>query len=58
MAKKTSDKKTKSIKNIDVKINAFGEIISNYNVDKLNAFLNEEIQDKKLTEKDVPKKEL
>lgn len=56
MAKKVSDKKRKEIKDIDVKINAFGEIVSNYNMDKLNAFLNEEIQDKKLKEKDEPKK--
>jgi hypothetical protein len=56
MAKKVNDKKKKEIRNIDVKINAFGEIVSNYNVDKLNAFLNEEVQDKKLAEKDVPKK--
>ncbi len=56
MAKKINDKKVKSVKNIDVKINAFGEIVSNYNVDKLNAFLNEETKDKKLTEKDVSKK--
>lgn len=32
----------------DIKINEFGEIISNYQVDKLNDFLNETLDDKKL----------
>lgn len=32
----------------DIKINEFGEIITNYQVDKLNEFLNETVEDKKL----------
>lgn len=34
----------------DIKINEFGEIIANYQVDKLNDFLNETVDDKKLRE--------
>lgn len=34
----------------DIKINEFGEIITNYQVDKLNDFLNETVDDKKLRE--------
>ncbi len=35
----------------DIKINSFGEMESNYKIDNLNAFLNENVDDKKLTEK-------
>ncbi|MFN7118062.1 MAG: hypothetical protein ACK4TA_14775 [Saprospiraceae bacterium] len=35
----------------DIKINEFGEIISNYKVDQLNEFLNENVDDKKLRER-------
>lgn len=38
------------LEGFDIKINEFGEIISNYRVDKLNEFLNEKIADKKLRE--------
>jgi hypothetical protein len=34
----------------DIKINEFGEIIASYQVDKLNDFLNETVDDKKLRE--------
>ncbi len=39
------------LKGFDIKINEFGEIISNYKVDKLNEFLNENVDDKKLRER-------
>lgn len=39
------------LQGFDIKINEFGEIISNYKVDKLNEFLNENVDDKKLREK-------
>ncbi len=32
----------------DIKINKFGQIQSNFEIDKLNAFLNENVVDKKL----------
>ncbi len=36
------------LKGFDIKIDTFGEIKSNINVDKLNGFLNENVEDKKL----------
>ncbi len=39
------------LKGFDIKINEFGEIVSNFPVDKLNEFLNEKVEDKKLKEK-------
>ena len=36
------------LKGFDIKINEFGEITSNFEVDKLNDFLNENVEDKKL----------
>jgi hypothetical protein len=38
----------KDLKGFNIKINEFGEITSNFEVDKLNKFLNENIEDKKL----------
>lgn len=38
------------LKGFDIKINEFGEIISNFEVDRLNEFLNENVDDKKLRE--------
>ena len=32
----------------DIKINSFGEIVSNYDVEKINEFLNKHVDDKKL----------
>ena len=39
------------LKGFDIKINEFGEIVSNFDVDKLNDFLNENLEDKKFKEK-------
>ncbi|MEM9921291.1 MAG: hypothetical protein AAF990_24535 [Bacteroidota bacterium] len=39
------------LKGFDIKINEFGEIVSNLEVDRLNAFLDENVADKKLIEK-------
>lgn len=38
------------LKGFDIKINEFGEITSNFDVDRLNDFLNENVEDKKLKE--------
>lgn len=38
----------KDLEGFDIKINAFGEIESNYDVNKLNDFLDENVEDKKL----------
>ncbi len=44
------------LKGFDIKINEFGEITSNFEVDKLNEFLNDNVKDKKLKgkEDDLP----
>jgi len=39
------------LEGFDIKINEFGVMETSYNVDKLNAFLNENVEDKKLLEK-------
>ena len=39
------------LKGFDIKINEFGEIVSSFNVDKINEFLDENVDDKKLVEK-------
>lgn len=36
------------LKGFDIRINEFGEIITSFEVDKLNSFLNENTDDKKL----------
>lgn len=36
----------------DIKINEFGEIVSNFNVDKINEFLDENVEDKKLVDRE------
>ena len=36
------------LEGFDIRINEFGEIITNFEVDKLNAFLNDNVEDKKL----------
>jgi len=36
------------LKGFDIKINKLGEIKGNFNIDKINSFLNKEIADKKL----------
>lgn len=52
------DKKKKKERHIheelegfDVKINPFGQIESNFDVDKINEFLNERVEDKKLRDR-------
>ncbi len=61
MAKKKNEKGGpdihKDLKGFDIKINEFGEIISNYNVNKLNEFLNENVEDKKLKDRESEEEE-
>ena len=40
----------KEIKGFDIKVNKFGELKSNINIDEINAFLNKHIQDKRVKE--------
>ena len=57
MAKKKEDKKPKpkvhkDLNGFDVSIDQFGEIRSNMNIEKLNEFLDKNVDDKKLAERD------
>lgn len=59
MAKRKYQKKKKKEKlkanpqlpGFDIKINSFGEIQSNYDIDEVNQFLDKNLDDKKLKEK-------
>ena len=52
MARKRKHAKVhESLRGFDIKINQFGEISTNLNIETLNAFLNENVEDKKLKEK-------
>lgn len=41
------------LKGFDIKINTFGEMQTNFEIDKLNDFLNENVEDKKLIEREA-----
>lgn len=55
MAKKKPKNKKPGVhddlKGFEIRINEFGEIISNFEVDRINEFLDENVEDKKLREK-------
>ena len=51
--KKTETPKVhKDLKGFDIRINSFGEVISNIEIDKINNFLNDNVEDKKLTNRE------
>ena len=53
--KNNADKKPdvhKELKGFDIKINEFGEIKTNLEVDRLNQFLDENVEDKKLRDRE------
>ena len=62
MAKKPESKKNKKVKpkprvhreldGLEVSIDTFGEIRSSMNIEKINEFLNKNVDDKKLLERD------
>ncbi|MFZ6009391.1 MAG: hypothetical protein ACOYXT_03515 [Bacteroidota bacterium] len=59
MAKRESSKKGKpkpkvhkELEGFDITIDSFGEIKSNMNIEKLNEFLNKNVEDKKLAERE------
>lgn len=56
MAKKETPKKKprvhKDLQGFEVSINQFGELNSNMNIEKINEFLNKNVDDKKLAERD------
>lgn len=52
MSKKEKARVHKDLDGLDLKINSFGEIKSNMPIEKLNKFLNKNVEDKKLKERD------
>lgn len=40
------------LEGLEIKINEFGEIISNYDINEINKFLNRQVDDKKLRHRD------
>lgn len=55
MSKKKEDKKPKvneELEGFDLKIDTFGQLQTNYNIDKINEFLNKNVDDKKLRDRD------
>ncbi len=53
--KKTTKKLPKvnpALEGFDIKVDSFGEIKSSFNIDKINDFLNKEVDDKKLRDRE------
>ena len=45
----------RELEGFDIKINSFGEITSTFDMDKINEFLNRNVEDKKLRDReDIP----
>jgi hypothetical protein len=51
-AKKKKPRVHKDLQGFEVSINQFGELKSNINIEKINDFLNKNVDDKKLTDRD------
>lgn len=51
-AKKKKPRVHKDLQGFEVSINQFGELKSNINIEKINEFLNKNVDDKKLTDRD------
>ena len=49
--KKGIPEENENLPGFDIRINPFGEVQSTYDIDKVNAFLNENLTDKKLKNK-------
>ena len=47
-AGKAGEKTHKELKDMEIRVNEFGEIVKDYNIDAINNFLKERVQDKKL----------
>ncbi len=50
-------KVNKELEGLDITINEFGQIVTSYDIDKINKFLNREVEDKKLVDRDDITKE-
>lgn len=49
---KKKPKVHKELEGFDIKIDTFGELKSNLSIDEINKFLNREVEDKKLKDRD------
>lgn len=52
LSKRETPKVNPELDGFDIKIDTFGEITTNYDVDKINKFLNRHVDDKKLRDRD------
>lgn len=50
--KDSKPKVNKALEGFDIQVNSFGEIITNYDINKINDFLNKNVDDKKLRDRD------
>jgi hypothetical protein len=61
MPKKLSNKGEPNVHDeldgFSMKVNEFGELISNFHIDKLNTFLDKNVEDKKLKDKNSSEEE-
>ena len=57
MKKKGNPTVHQDLKGFDIKINAFGEMQTNLEIDKINDFLNENVEDKKLDASQISEEE-
>ncbi|MCC6282413.1 MAG: hypothetical protein IT262_17550 [Saprospiraceae bacterium] len=44
------EKQDKALKNIEIRVNALGQIEKDFNIEDINAFLNKNVPDKKFEE--------
>ena len=54
--KNEKPKVNQALDGFDIEIDAFGEIKTNFDIDKINEFLNREVDDKKLRDRKSPYK--
>lgn len=52
LSKREKPKVNPELNGFDIKIDSFGEIKTNYDIDKINIFLNRHVDDKKLRDRD------
>ncbi|MBC6367657.1 hypothetical protein [Algoriphagus sp. AK58] len=55
--KEEEPKVHEELKGFKMEINSFGEISSSFSIDKINEFLNKNVEDKKLKDRDDSKSE-
>jgi hypothetical protein len=51
-SKTSKPKVNKELEGFDIQVNSFGEIITNFDINKINEFLNKNVDDKKLRDRD------